>query len=119
MGRKKAERPGIVVYFDAIPTLQKLSADGKACFLMAVLNYGKTGEMPDLSDLQINDKIRLETLFEQTLPRMDADEAKWKRATVRNQYAGYSSSAKRRGETPIPYDEYIDWEEHAEKQGLI
>lgn len=119
MGRKKAERSGIVVYFDAIPTLQKLSVAGQARFLMAVLNYGKTGEKPDLSDLQRDDQIRLETLFEQTLPRMDADEAKWKRTTVRNQYAGYSSSAKRRGETPITYDEYIEWEEHAEKQGLI
>lgn len=119
MGRKKAERPGIVVYFDAIPTLQKLSADGKACFLMAVLNYGKTGEMPDLSDLQINDQIRLETLFEQTFPRMDADEAKWERNVLQKSYAGYSSAAKNRGEEPMSHDEYSAWNERASELGYI
>ena len=34
---KEKQRPGVVVYFDMIPTLQKLSAEAKAAVLMAAL----------------------------------------------------------------------------------
>lgn len=119
MSRKKAERPGIVMYFDALPTLRKLSVEGQARFLMACLDYGATGEMTDLADLPLETRIRLETLLEQTLPRIDADGEKWNRNVLQKKYAVYNREAKKKGEDPISYDAYIDWAERASELDLI
>lgn len=119
MGRKGSERPGIVMYFDTLPTLAKMTAEGQARFLLACLNYGATGELTDLSDLPLETRIRVETLLEQTFPRIDDDGEKWKLKILQTKYAGYCSRQKQKGEEPISFDAYCDWAEHAGEQGFM
>ena len=119
MGRKSTERPGIVIYFDALPTLAKMTAEGQARYLLACLNYGATGELADLSDLPLETRIRVETLLEQTYPRIDADGEKWKRKILQTKHAGYCSQMKAKGEEPISFDAYLDWAERVDELGIL
>lgn len=106
------------MYFDAAPTLRKLPPEGQARFLMACLSYGETGELTDLSDLPLETRVRLETLLEQTLPRIDADGEKWRRSILQRQHAAYSRQKRESGEEPISFDAYCDWANRAEELGL-
>lgn len=105
-------RPGVVFRFDWMPTLEKLSAEAKARFLMACLHRGRdpTHEV-DLDGLPERDAIRLETLWEQTAPIVDADGEGWADTVLQRKYAGYCSGRQRAGETPLSFEEYKVWYE--------
>ena len=74
------ERPGLLIYFDTLPTLERTSPEGQARFLMGCLNFGKFGTFIDLSDLAIEDRFRVETLLDRAYPQIEAD--------ARNFYVG-------------------------------
>ena len=114
----KKERPGIVMYFDLLKTLPKLSEAARGRFLMACLEYGKERVEPVFDNFPAEDRIRLETLWEQTAPRIDKDAEGWRDGIIQKSYAGYSSACDRRDETPMSYEEYREWynrKEEAEK----
>lgn len=119
MSRKASERPGIVMYFDALPTLAKMTAEGQARFLLACLNYGATGELTDLSDLPLETRIRVETLLEQTFPRIDADGEKWRATILQRKYAAYCKQKREAGEEPVSFDAYQDWADRAGELGIL
>ena len=118
MSRKSSDRKGIIVYFDALPSLAKMTVEGQARFLLACLNYGATGELTDLSDLPLETRIRLETLLEQTFPRMDADAEKWKMTIFQRKYAAYCRQQREAGEEAVSFDAYLDWAERAGELGI-
>ena len=106
---KEKERPGVIVYFDAMSTLQKLSDEAKGKFLTACLKYGKSLIEPDFHCADPIEQVRLETLWEQTQPRIDSDSVGWKDGIMQRKYAGYCSGCERRKEKPMDYDAYRDW----------
>ena len=106
---EERERPGVVIYFDALPTLRKLSDEAKGKFLMACLEYGKNLDVPVFRCDDLRDQIRLETLWEQTQPRIESDGQGWKDGIIQRKFAGYSNSLKRKGEEPMTYEEYREW----------
>ncbi len=105
-------RPGVILRFDWTPTLEKLGSEGKARFLMACLHRGRnpTHEV-DLAGLSERDAIRLETLWEQAAPVIDADGEGWEDGILQRKYAGYVSGCKRTGETAMSFEEYLAWYE--------
>ncbi len=116
------ERKGIIIRFDALPTLEKLGADAQGAFLMAVLRYGKHFETPNFDDISGADAIRLDVLWEQTKPYLDEDAAGWKDGILQRSYAGYRSSHEQKdsdgngsgldketGKALLTYDEYRVW----------
>lgn len=119
MSRKSSERKGIVMYFDWIRTLEKLSPEAQARFLMFCLKYGAAGELPDLSGLPIEMRIRLETLIEQAIPRLDADGETYKLRILQTKYAKYCRDTKEANEVPMTFEAYLDWAGQMEKQGLF
>ncbi len=107
--KKDRERPGILLYFDSMITLQKLSDEAKGKFLTACLEYGKSLKEPNFHCPVMSEQVRLETLWEQTKPRIDSDAEGWRDGIIQRKYAGYCSGCERRGEIPMTYDEYREW----------
>ena len=103
-------RPGVVFRFDWLPTLEKMSAEAKARFLMACFHRGRdpTHEI-NLDGLDDRDAIRLETLWEQAAPVVDADGEGWADGILQRKYAGYSSGCSRSGKEPMSFEEYRAW----------
>ena len=119
---KNKERPGIVCRFDWIPTLEKMSSEGKARFIMSALHRGRDPTFePDLSGLDIQDEIRLETLWTVAAPAIDSDGESWAGTVSQRQYAGYSSSCARRGEEPMSFEDFKIWRDRLEERdpGLL
>ncbi len=116
---KEKQRPGVVVYFDMVPTLQKLSAEAKAAVLMAALARGQNlyyeADFNSLGDLA--DRVRAETLWESYCPRVDSDGEGWKDGIIQRKYAGYCSGCRSREEQPMSYEEYRGWYLGMEEMG--
>lgn len=115
---KEKERPGIVMYFDTIRTLEKLSDKARGRFLMACLYYGKELREPSFEGLNEADSIRIETLWEQIQPRIDSDAQGWKDGIIQRKYAGYCSGCRNSEEKPMSYDEYRVWFLTSEDRGV-
>ena len=109
---KEKPRPGVVIRFEWLPSLEKMSAMAQAKFLMSCLYRGQdiTYE-PDYEDLRGDpfDYARFETLWLNAAPKIDADGDGWKDGIVQRKYAGYCSGCQRTGETPMTFDEYVVW----------
>lgn len=97
------------MYFDAMRTLEKMSPAAQGSFLMACLRFGKNLTEPIFDGLSQEDTIRLETLWEQTEPRLSNDAQGWKDGILQRQYAGYCSGCERKGETPMDFDAWKLW----------
>ena len=105
-------RPGVVFRFDWMPTLEKMSAEAKSRFLMACFRRGRDPTFEVCLDgLEDRDAIRLETLWEQAAPVVDADGEGWAEGIIQRKYAGYRSGCKKTGEEPMSYDDYKVWYE--------
>ena len=76
---------------------------------MACLRYGKDLTAPKFTGLGEADTIRLETLWEQTQPRIDSDAQGWADGILQRQYAGYCSGCERSGEKAMSYDSWKLW----------
>ena len=114
---REKERPGVIVRFDAIPTLEKLSEAARGRFLLACLYYGQRLETVSFEDLELEDRIRLETLWEQTKPLIDSDAEGWKDGVLQRKYARYCGLSREAGEVPMDYDEYRMWYQRKEEIG--
>ena len=110
-------RPGVVFRFDWQPTLDKLSAEAKARFLMAALHRGRdpTHEI-SIDGLEDRDAVRLETIWEQAAPVIDADGQGWADGIIQRKFAGYCSAQQRAGEPSMSFEEYKVWYETARER---
>ncbi len=106
---KDKERPGVIIYFDSKKTLLKVSDEARGQYLMACINYAEDLREPEFRCADAVEQARLETLWEQTQPRIDSDAEGWKDGIMQRKYAGYCSGCERRGETPMLYDDYRVW----------
>ena len=113
---KTKERPGVVIYFDTLRTLEKMRPEAQGAFLMGCLRYGKDLKEPNFQGLSQTDAIRLETLWEQTQPRIDSDAQGWADGILQRKYAGYCSSCERKGENPMDYDAWKLWRSTVERR---
>ena len=95
------EKPGVMLYFDLLPTLEELSNADKGLLLEAILKYGKRREEIKLSK-------RTEVIWPLIRMRLDTDEMRYLRTVTRRQYAAYVRWAKRMGKDPV---DFITWQE--------
>lgn len=110
-------RPGVVFRFDWMPTLEKMSADAKARFLMACFHRGRDPAFEVCLDgLEDRDAIRLETLWEQAAPVVDSDGEGWADGILQRKYAGYKSGCNRTGQEAMSYADYKAWYEAAKER---
>lgn len=93
-------RPGIVVYFDMMGPLKVLPDAEKGQLFWAMLEYGKSGVIPEFDGL-------LALAWEFVKPKIDKDYSEYVRSVQRRQFATACRERKRKGEPEITFDEWL------------
>lgn len=101
----KGKRPGIMIYFDIRPALNRLYDDERGKLLLAMLDYGEQGIIPDFSNDERCDM--LEFAWEWIMPKLDHDGIRYEQTLHKNEYAAYCSVEKRNGKEPRDYDGWL------------
>ena len=93
-------RPGIMVYFDMMGPLKVLPDAEKGQLFWAMLEYGKSGIIPEFDGL-------LALAWEFVKPKIDKDYSEYVRSVQRRQFATACRERKRKGESEITFDEWL------------
>lgn len=96
-----AERPGIMFYFDLLPSLQMLTAEETGKLFLAAMEYGASGTEPDFSGA-------IGAIWLIIKQKVDADGAKYAKKCVGNAYNTYCREAKERKVDPLPKAEWLE-----------
>lgn len=94
-------RPGIMIYFDIVRSLEDLDDAEVGQLFRALLEYGQTGVLPDFQDRT------LRTVWRQLQARADQDAAEYSEKCQRNRYAVYCRDTAKKGQIPLPRDEWV------------
>ena len=93
-------RPGIMLYFDILEPIRVLPDEDKGRLLVAMLEYGKEGIVPDFSGM-------LALAWGFVKPKIDKDEEEYNLSVMRRQYATVCRERKKKGEPEITFDEWL------------
>lgn len=93
-------RPGIMLYFDILEPIRVLPDADKGRLLVAMLEYGKDGTVPDFDGM-------LALAWGFVRPKIDKDYEEYNRSVLRRQYATVCRERKRKGEPEISFDEWL------------
>ena len=93
-------RPGIMLYFDILEPIRVLPDADKGRLLVAMLEYGQTGVVPEFSGM-------LALAWGFVKPKIDKDEAEYNLSVLRRQFATVCRERKKKGEPEITFDEWL------------
>lgn len=95
------ERPGTMLYFDLLPIVQCLSKEAAGSLLVAMLEYGKDGIIPDFSASE-----GLNVAWVHVKQMIDRDNERYANRILRHTYGAYKREMQRRNEEPLPFEEW-------------
>lgn len=99
MGERR-ERPGVMLYFDALrPAVKRLSDSQCGVLLRAVLDYAQFGELPELDPMT-------GMAFDMLAPKLDRDAQRYEESRENRQYAAYVRERKKTGELCLSFNEW-------------
>lgn len=93
-------RPGIMIYFDILDPIKKLSDEDKGKLLVAMLEYGKDGIVPELEG-------SLGIVWSFVQPKIDRDEENYDASKLQRQYAAFCKKRKKIWMPRISFDEWV------------
>ena len=93
-------RPGIMIYFDILDPIKKLSDEDKGKLLVAMLEYGKDGIVPELDG-------SLGIVWSFVQPKIDRDEENYDASKLQRQYAAFCKKRKKIWMPRISFDEWV------------
>jgi len=102
------KQPGVMLYFDIRPCLNRMNREEQGDLFVAILDYAQYGVVPELDGV-------LGVAWDFIQPRLDRDREKYEQITVQRNYAAYSRETKRRGDTPLSFD---DWKATSDNESL-
>jgi len=91
--------PGVMLYFDVLPAIIKLSREDRGDLFLAILKYAQFGEEMELS-------ASAEISFEFIRPRIDRDAKEYEQKVQRNTYAVYCRENRNEGTKKLTFDEW-------------
>lgn len=94
------EKPGVMIYFDLIPVLERLNTRQMGLLFQAILNYGKYRCVPDLPS-------PLCLFWPLIQMHLDADDARYREVSNKRRYAAYVRWANQRDKEPMSYAEWL------------
>lgn len=97
-----ADRPGVMLYFDIMPALEKLNDEQRGALLTAIMGYAHDGRLPALDPVTA-------MAWEFIKPKIDKDQETYNNVVLKREYATYCRDTKRSGETPVSFSE---WKHH-------
>lgn len=92
-------RPGIMLYFDFLEPIMVLSDEEKGRLLMAMLEYGKDGILPEFTGM-------LALAWGFVKPKIDRDEESYENSKAQRKYAAF---CKKRANMNLPKISFDEW----------
>ena len=93
------KKPGVMVYFELRGMLKLLPDEEKGKLFEAILAYGETGEVPELSPT-------LRVAWPLIQMRLDLDTSRYEMTVIKRRYAAYTRWAKENGEAVKSFEEW-------------
>ena len=93
-------RPGIMIYFDILEPIRMLSDADKGRLLVAMLEYGKDGVVPELSG-------PLGIVWSFVHPMIDKDGQRYDDMKLQREYAAFCKKRKRIWMPKVLFDEWV------------
>lgn len=93
-------RPGVMLYFDMLEPIRVLSDEDKGRLLVAILEYGKEGSLPEFDGM-------LALAWGFVKPKIDRDLEEYERTVLRRQYATFCRERKKKNEPEISFEEWL------------
>ena len=94
------KKPGVMVYFELRGMLKLLSAAEKGRLFEALLEYGATGMVEELSDTP-------KVAWPLIQMRLDMDNTRYEFTVYKRKYAAYTRWAKEHGEEPLEFEAWM------------
>ena len=92
-------KPGVMVYFEMRSMLKLLSDTEKGKLFEAILEYGETGMVSDLSE-------KLKVAWPLIQMRLDMDNSRYELTVMKRRYAAYTRWAKEQGKEVKTFEEW-------------
>lgn len=93
-------RPGVMLYFDMLEPIRVLPDEDKGRLLVAILEYGKEGTVPDFGGM-------LALAWGFVRPKIDRDLEEYERTVLRRQYATFCRERKKKNEPEVSFEEWL------------
>ncbi len=95
------KKPGVMVYFDLRGMLKLLPDVEKGKLFEAILEYGETGHVGELTDT-------LKIVWPLIQKRLDVDSLQYDKKVVKKKYAAYTRWANEHRENVMPYGQWLE-----------
>lgn len=95
------KKPGVMVYFDLRGMLKLLPDSEKGKLFEAILEYGETGKVGELTDT-------LRIVWPLIQRRLDVDSLQYDKKIVKKKYAAYTRWANENKEEVMPYGQWLE-----------
>lgn len=105
-------KPGVMIYFDMLPILQRLSEKHAGILFRAILEYGAGQTIPELPR-------QLQMFWPLIQMRLDTDDEHYYQTKCKRKYAVYVRWCKDRGQEPLSYSEWLADLELREKEDAL
>ena len=100
MTARQKERPGVMLYFDAVrPAISRLDETQCGVLLRSVMDYAQYGVVPELDPMT-------GLAFDMLVPKIDRDAERYEESREQRQYAVYTREKKRSGEPVMSIGEW-------------
>lgn len=96
-------KPGVMLYFSIREPLSVLTLEQRGEIFSAILDYAADGIVPTFQDTL----MRLAWGF--IVPSLDADDQRYEQIRLKRMYATYCREAKRKGENPMSFADWMDY----------
>ena len=93
-------RPGIMIYFEILEPIKMLSDEDKGRLLVAMLEYGRDGIVPELDGA-------LGIVWSFVYPLIDKDGQRYDEMKLQREYAAFCKKRKRIWMPKITFDEWV------------
>ena len=97
---EKKQKPGVMLYFDIRPAIQRLNMVQRGELLTAILDYAEFGIVSELGDMT-------GICFDLMRPKIDHDDERYEEVGLKKRYATYCREAKKDGEVPVSFEEWL------------
>ena len=105
-----SDRPGFMVYFDILPAVLRLDLAQRGALFTALLDYAKTGKLPDELDALTG------MAFDLIRPKLDKDAERYADKKLRSRYAAYCKVQDDRREARLSFEEWAASEASASER---
>lgn len=105
-------RPGVMLYFDMLEPIRVLSDEDKGRLLVAILEYGKDGVIPEFSGM-------LALAWGFVRPKIDMDGESYENAKVQRKYAAFCKKRAALKRSKISFEDWLEMDDDERERALM